>query len=551
MITTLIVCAALAACGGGGSDAAPDPAALQLATASTSAPATANGVGGATVAVTSGAAAAAAAVAPLPAADAAITAPVVRTTAAAVTTTADLAATSAAAWPFAQPALSILRASPKKVFAHYFTPFPVSIDNKAPEADYYAIHYLQASGESGKFAGSGGFIKQRPLPRAVIAGADWARTDAAQDVRRAAALGIDGFAVDLLATSGTHWIRARQMMDVAASIDSGFKILLMPDMEAEFKTQPGNVLNAVRALATHSAAHRLPDGRLVLAPYNSQNQSVAWWNTLLATLKAEGIDVAFFPVFQGWQRYAASYAPISFGMSDWGDRSPGINLGSAAAPSAARRFGMQWMSTVSPQDTRPKDLLYWEARNSENYRVMWEGAISGGADWVQIVTWNDYSESTEIAPSSGTQWSFYDLTAYYVAWFKTGVRPAVTRDALMYFHRNQATTATAAADKQTRPYSRMSGSDAPADDIEVLVYATAPATVQISVGPRLLGSQAVPAGVTPVRVPLAEGTPVFRLVRDNATVAAVQSGFAISNAITYQDLLYRGGSSLRDLVAPR
>ena len=547
MTSILILCATLAGCGGG-DYAAPDAGAVPLITATARAPATASGVAAASLAVATDVATAADT---LQTADAAIAAPVVRATSAAVTPAADLAATQAAAWPFAPPPLTTLRASPKKVFAHYFTPFPVSIDNKAPESDYYAVNYLQPGGENGKFAGSGGFIKQRPLPRPVIAGADWARTDAAQDVRRAAALGIDGFAVDLLATSGTHWARAQQMMDVAASIDSGFKILLMPDMEAEFKAQPGNVLTAVRALAAHPAAHRLHDGRLVLAPYNAQNQSVAWWTNLLATLKAEGIEVAFFPVFQGWGRFAAAFAPISHGMSDWGDRSPGVNRAWQAAPAQAHGLGMQWMSTVSPQDTRAKDLIYWEARNSENYRVMWESAINGGADWVQIVTWNDYSESTEIAPSSGTQWSFYDLTAYYVAWFKTGVRPSVTRDALMYFHRNQATSAVLAANKQTRPYSPMRGSDAPADDIEVLVFATAPATVQVRVGRRLMGSQAVPSGVTPVRVPLAEGTPAFRLVRDNTTVAAVQSGFPICNTIIYQDLLYRGGSSLRDLVAPR
>ncbi len=545
MIASLIVSAVLVACGGGGSEAStPD---TQLAAASGRS--VAQAVIGTTADVV--AAAAPAAVVPAPGADAAFAAPAVQATAAAVTTAAELAASHVAAWPFAQPALATLRASPKKVFAHYFTPFPVSIDNLPPERDYYDANYLVPGGESGKFAGSGGFIKQRPLPRPVIAGANWAQADAGQDVRRAAALGIDGFALDLLATSGVHWARARQMLDVAASIDSGFKILLMPDMEAEFKAQPGKVLSAVRALAAHPAAYRLADGRLVLAPYNAQNQSVAWWSSLLASLRAEGINVAFYPVFQGWQRYAATFAPISHGMSDWGDRSPGVNRGTVNNPALARSYGMQWMSTVAPQDTRAKDLIYWEARNSENYRVMWETAITGGADAVQIVTWNDYSEATEIAPSSGTQWSFYDLTAYYVAWFKSGVRPAVTQDALVYFHRKHASTAAPAADKQTRPYSRFNSSDAAADDIEVLVYATAPATVQISIGPRLLASQIVPAGVTPVRVPLAEGTPVFRLVRGNNTVAAVQSGFAISNAITYQDMLYRSGSSLRALVAPR
>ena len=55
-------------------------------------------------------------------------------------------------------------------------------------------------------------------------------------------------------------------------------------------------------------------------------------------------------------------------------------------------------------------------------------AIDGGADWVQLITWNDYGEHTEIAPSTGTQHAFYDLTAYYTAWFKTGAAPRIVRD---------------------------------------------------------------------------------------------------------------------------
>ncbi len=471
-------------------------------------------------------------------------------TVAAQESSAEIAAANAAAWPFEQPPLAALRAAPKKVFAHYFTPFPVSIDNRAPERDYYATHYLSPQGEGGKFAASGGFIKQRPLPRNVIDGAGWDRADAAQDVRRAAALGIDGFAVNLLASRGLHWERARALLDVAAAVDPGFRILLMPDMEAEFKAEPQRVAEVVRVLGRHPAAYRLPDGRLVLAPYNAQTRSAAWWGELLAALRAEGAPVALWPVLQGWAAHAPAFVPISVGLSDWGDRSPGVNRGWVAAPARARALGVMFMSTVAPQDARPKDLLYWEARNSENYRVMWEAAIAGGADAVHIVSWNDYSEATEIAPSSGTQWSFYDLTAYYAAWFKTGARPPIVRDVLYYFHRRHRTGAQPSPVKQPRPYRLGGGSDAPADDLEVLVFATAPATLRVVQGARS-SEHPVAAGLVAVRVPLAQGTPALTLLRGGQVVAAVTSGFAVDDRIEYQDLLYRSGSSRRALVAPR
>ena len=36
-----------------------------------------------------------------------------------------------------------------KVFAHYFTPYPISLDNAAPSQDYYARNYLAPDGEGG------------------------------------------------------------------------------------------------------------------------------------------------------------------------------------------------------------------------------------------------------------------------------------------------------------------------------------------------------------------------------------------------------------------
>jgi hypothetical protein len=208
------------------------------------------------------------------------------------------------------------------------------------------------------------------------------------------------------------------------------------------------------------------------------------------------------------------------------------------------------MAPVAPQDVRPKDLLYWESNNSEGYRAMWETAIQGGADWVQIITWNDYSEGTEIAPSSGTQWSFYDLTAYYTAWFKTGVQPVVNRDVLYYFHRRHTMAAKPSSARQTRPYTAAPGSDPAKDDIEALVFATATGTLRISVGARST-THPVRPGINSVRVPMAPGTPVFELQRDGATALRLQSSFIVNDGITFQDLLYRSGSSSRTLFSPQ
>ena len=57
--------------------------------------------------------------------------------------------------------------NPRKVFAHYIPSFPISIDNKDSDQDYYATQYLTVRGENGIHAAYGGYLRDRPLPRAV------------------------------------------------------------------------------------------------------------------------------------------------------------------------------------------------------------------------------------------------------------------------------------------------------------------------------------------------------------------------------------------------
>ncbi len=56
------------------------------------------------------------------------------------------------------PSQTTLKGSTHKVFAHYFPPFPISIDNKDASVDYYATQYLTPGGESNKHIAYGGFF---------------------------------------------------------------------------------------------------------------------------------------------------------------------------------------------------------------------------------------------------------------------------------------------------------------------------------------------------------------------------------------------------------
>ncbi len=252
--------------------------------------------------------------------------------------------------PFNPASTATLRASAKKVFSHYFTPFIVSIDNKDPSIDYYTRGYLDPNGESGSHAAYGGYLRDRPLPRAARTETNWDSLDMQDEVRNAIAIGLDGFTLDILSTDSTNYNYKRviSMLNAANAVDPGFKIVLMPDMQA---ISDSTVLaNLIQTLAAYPAAYRLADNRLVVAPFNAQNQSATWWQSWLSTMSGRGINIAFVPVFQGWSKYASAFKSFSYGFSDWGDRCAANNTsaGWENAASTAHQSVSVWMHPVAP-----------------------------------------------------------------------------------------------------------------------------------------------------------------------------------------------------------
>src|SRR5882672_2146739 len=134
--------------------------------------------------------------------------------------------------PMTMPSADVLFNSQKKVFAHYFSMFPLSIDNKPSSQDYYNVQYLSKTGESGKWAKQGGFLRQRPLGVDVRSDPNWRLLNMESEVRMAIARGITGFTIDVLgvrdATDSAGHLQL--LLRAAHEVDSRFKIVVMPDI---------------------------------------------------------------------------------------------------------------------------------------------------------------------------------------------------------------------------------------------------------------------------------------------------------------------------------
>lgn len=452
--------------------------------------------------------------------------------------------------PFSMPDASVLFNSSKKVFAHYFYPFPLSVGNKTASDDYYSAHYLNKDGESGKWAAMGGYLRQRPLPVDVRSDRNWQLVNMQQEVRMAMARGITGFAIDVLSpkeVSGDSHLQL--LLGAAQAVDPRFKVMVMPDISA-LKSDADTVVKIIAAAAASPAAYRLDDGRLVVSAFNAGANSADWWSGVLAQLKARGIAVAFVPTFLGWKAQAAAFAPISYGFADWGTATASAAQAMQSDPAAAHAVGKIYMMPIDPQQYRPKNSIYWEAGNSAAFRNAWMSAIGGNSDWVQLVTWNDFSESSEVAPYTDATLhrdigsGFYDLNAYYAAWFLTGKQPAISRDVLYYFYRREPTHAASTAQSTATKIINSS----PENNIELVAFLTAPGELKITIGGQSTTLNA-PAGITSFKVPTAAGVPAFTLARGGAEVFTFQGPLQIFGAAGLPsglaDLTYWSGSAAK------
>ncbi|MEV7236240.1 glycoside hydrolase family 71 protein [Streptomyces sp. NPDC051020] len=449
--------------------------------------------------------------------------------------------TGVEALPFDLPAADVLRDGPHLVFAHYFPPYPLSLDNQPAEHDYYARNYLTPQGEQGKHAAYGGLLRDRPLP-VQRSGGDWQLANLEREVRTARDAGLDGFTVDILSLTGINRQRVDMLLRAAQRVDPGFRIVLMPDMTS-LHTDPHTLADQLARLAASPSAYRLADGRLVVSPFKAEAQDPAWWGQVVARLRDHGIGTALVPVFLDFRANAERFAPISHAFSSWGNRSYSRQDNIPGDIQLAHSLGKKWMQAVSVQDARPNQGIYDEAGNTATLRSTWNHAISDDADWVQLTTWNDYSEGSQFAPSLHNGHTYLDISSYYLTRFKTGAWPQIVRDTVYVTSRVQFTDADSAS-LQPRLMRPRPGTAPPRDQVEVLTFLTAPATVSARVG-TVPHTYRAPVGVYARDLPLSPGRTEAVVRRAGDTAAAVTTRCPARRTVTVQDLQYYAVSSGR------
>ena len=432
----------------------------------------------------------------------------------------------------------------RMVFAHYFPPYPISIDNRPADSDYYARNYLDPEGENGKHAEYGGLLRDRPLAVAPSGSSTWRVDNLRREVSQAQSAGIDGFTVNIMSVSGTNWDAAKNLF-AAAERQGRFAAVPMIDASASVAgVDPETVADRLAELYRSAAAFRVGD-RMLLSSFAAEKQSVDWWSRIIQRLqRVHGVPITFQAVFlNASDANMSAFRDIADGYGNWGVRSEWHTSNGPDYAARAAALGKTWMAPVSVQDYRPRAGVFAESGNTDNLRASWRRAIESGAQYVQLVTWNDYSESTQFAPSADHGDTFLDISRPYLDWFHSGAQPRVTQDQAFLVHRTQFVGARPALGHLLASPTLGGTSSSPTDEVEAVVYLTAPATLTVSVGGVATRFEA-PAGRSVYTVPLREGTVSATIERSGQRVVSLTSPYRVVGTPEVQDLSYYGVSSV-------
>lgn len=461
--------------------------------------------------------------------------------------------------PFETIEQNAILSSPRKVFANYFLRHPLSLHNREWVNDYYARNYLQPHGEKDKWLTQGGFIRARPLPTPTWPEDAYKVENLKKEIRMAMARGINGFVFDILNIKDlSSFGYFDDMLEAVSAVDDRFKIVISPSVSS-LKNGMDDVLTIVEETYDnpHPSLYRSKNGHLVVAAFHPEHYPISDWKKLFEKLKSKNIEVDFVPIFLSVRSsYIDAFKDLSIAFGTWGTASPNQGKTLAKNTVTAHKIGKEFWAGIQPQGYRPKSFKFWEPEASKGYRNSWEAAINAKADYIHLVTWNDFSESTQIEPyadSSGTpNTGFYDLTGYYANWFLAGQKPKITHDALYYFYRKQPFDALSplAAQKTKPAFLNIWGVDV----IELVGFLEEPGTLSIMINGKEK-TQQVKSGLQTFHIPLETGIPTFTLKRAGETVLSLKGKTwiyghsGLPNGFT--DLTYwSGGVSTKTVCTP-
>jgi Glycosyl hydrolase family 71 len=376
--------------------------------------------------------------------------------------------------------------------------------------------------------------------------------DLRSEIRKAKAMGLDGFAYNVTPGMSEWTDRYRYWIDnlyQAANAEGDF--YLFPSVDFCCGSDRTWV-DTVMLYKYDDPARLRVDGKPVIQSWLGETSLN--WQDVLNDYADQGKPVYFIPNFSpgdgGPSRLYSDYPyiPGFFNFSSFanGDDSLYGVKRNYEYDLAADAAGRDAMLGVSPNFNRHSgteqfgNRILGDFQGFHTWIEEWKEIVADDPRFVEVVTWNDYLEGSYIGgPYAGGQlpsgWAgnsldhgaFRKLAEYYTAWYKTGRQPQITTDTIAIAHRPHSKNAVACCDPLPRP----DGYQYVEDRLYAAVILKAPAQIRLESG-NTSQTFDVAAGVHELSMPFAEGTQRIVLVRNGQSQLSATSPTPVNNAIS-------------------
>ena len=445
---------------------------------------------------------------------------------------------------------TISSAHPKKIFAHFMGCWPVA---SGPMISNYEDQKNLRYDNRNPQMRVGGHIRNWPL---VPPGTKLSLHDSCDlEIRRALRIGIDGFTVDAWAGSQSAKDTLDMMFKVAEEKNYPFELTITPDPNC---LMGDTAVGAIKyLLSKHGDSPKLArrDGKPLIFGYQSifvamgtggqvykdrpELQGTWVWGKPFMRSTPAGFNY-MGKAMQELQKQVGQPLYLEFCMSAF---NYGIDGGNVTADQKLQAAGIlakyvggvgsfEWLGMNQNQIAKAvvqngaewmypigfgqKENLPWESYGPpglEWFRGGWMGVIADNSTLLQYITWNDYGENTALAPGFNTRYALYDLTAYYISWWKNGTPPTPDHDRVYIAYHKYPKGAKIFPFRSLFPRSQEPW-------IEVVTILPKPATIRL---PGRNAEYEAPAGFYTKQFPTTPGPVVAELVRDDKTVLHLES----------------------------
>ena len=397
---------------------------------------------------------------------------------------------------------------PKQVYAHYMGCYPAGTgvtNHHLREDSKGMLHEAKdpVNTIGGRFRNFP-LVPQEPGLKDGLTAAE----SADLEIRRAMRIGLDGFAVDAWA-GGNDAIRSfENLINVAAAKDYPFAVTICLDGAEPVAT----VRWLLEKYGKHPKLARR-DGKPLVFDYGSRfkvqstleaelDERIAQSDREAAINRLRATELGWHlmgQTFRRWEETIGEPVYFSFDLCWFFLNVPEVkpDLPARAAAAVARHVPLLWSFGAYGFSGKADEIARavrdagaeWGGVTNYHQKEGYSGAgfevyMPQGTEWLfwnwndlrrdqatclQLVTWNDYTENTNIAPGYNTRYTIYDLTGYQIAWWRTGKQPVPDRDRVYVIYPKYP------KDAKIWPFKGGGGHRA----IEIRSLLTAPATIRL------------------------------------------------------------------------